>query len=148
MAAFMLESLVLRGVAVVSTGSLGYLRLGRGVAANGPSTAIDTPWQPLPGTRPDNFSPSGGAPNVVDTTKGASPGAGRSRRHAGSPCCRETARTTITATHAWRLSGGQARAAAAKNQALQAGFVASADEVGVMRAILAAPLTGREERSR
>ena len=137
MAAFMLESLVLRGVAV-RLGALGYLRLGRGGEMAGQAPEIIPSGQPLPNT------PS---PSVVDSTKGDCPGAGRSRRQAGFFCCRDTARTT-TATPAWRLLGGPAPAAAAKRQASMAGFTASVVEVGAMAEILAAPLTQRQQGSR
>jgi hypothetical protein len=92
MAISMLQSLVLRGVAV-RLGAPGYLRLGRGVQANGQVPGIPNSLQPLPGKRPD-------APDVVEATKGASPGAGRSRRHAASPCRGKTAITP--AAHSWR----------------------------------------------
>jgi hypothetical protein len=92
MAAFMLQSLVLRGS--VRQDVLGYLRLGRGKPASGQVPGIANSWQPLPGTRPTNPKE---APSVVDTTKGACPGAGRSRRHAGSPCCRLAARIILAA---------------------------------------------------
>jgi len=147
MATFMLESLVLRGVAV-RLGTLGYLRLGRRMEASEQIPGIIDSMQPLPGTRPNQDpNPNGEAPNVVDTTKGASPGAGRSRRHTGSPCCLGTARTT-TATRWWRLSGGLAPMAAAKARALFAGFVAPVGEVSAFGEISAAPTTGRQERSR
>jgi hypothetical protein len=135
MAAFMLESLVLHGSARL--GVLGYLRLGRSVVAAQIPGVVST--QPLPGKRPDNPNPNG----ALDATKGSSPGAGRSRRHAGS-LCQGTA--TLTATR-WWLSGGQARAAAAKHQALWAGFVASANEVRSV-GIFAAHARGRQEGSR
>jgi hypothetical protein len=144
MAAFMLQSLVLRGS--VRLGGPGYLRLGRSMQASGQVPGIITSRQLLPGKRSDNPSPNGGAPNVVDATKGASPGAGRSRRHAGSPRCLGTARTI--ATRWWPLTGGSARAAAAKDQALFACFAASAVEVGSLAEILATSLMGRQERSR
>jgi hypothetical protein len=145
MAICMLQSLVLRGS--VRTGAMGYLRLDGSVLADGQLSGIVVSGHSLPGTRPGNPVPNGGATDVVDATKGACPGAGRSRRHAGSPCC-QAAATTRTATFAWRPFGGQASAAAAKDQAFLAGFVASAGEVSPVRQMVAAPVRGIEDRSR
>lgn len=146
MAAFMLESLVLRGS--VRLDVLGYLRLASVVASRQAPEVINSS-QPLPGTRPTGPKPNGRGADVVDTTQGTRPGAGRSRRHAGTPCCQGTARITAAITSPWwRHSGGQAPAAAAKRQALFAGFVASVVEGSPVRGISAAPIMGRGERSR
>jgi hypothetical protein len=139
MAACMLRNLVLRGS--VREDVLGYPRLGS-VQANGPIPAAVNSLQPLPGKRPDNPT---GAIDVVDATKGRCPGAGRSRRHAGSPCCLGTA-TTTTATFTWRHSGGLAPAAAANRNL--SGLVAPASEVGLVRGKVAASTMRRAERSR
>jgi hypothetical protein len=115
MAILMLRSLVLRGS--VRQDALGYLRLGRGVEAGGEVPGIINSRQPLPGKRPAKAS--GQVPNVVvDTTQGTCPGAGRSRRFAGSSLCQGFALST--ATRWWHPTMG----------------------------IAAARLTGREERSR
>jgi len=145
MAAFMLESLVLRGS--VRVDALGYLRLGS-VEASRPTSEIINSRQPLPGTRPTGPKPNGRNADVVDTTQGTRPGAGRSRRHAGTPCCQGTARTTTATSTWWRHSGGLAPTAAAKRLALFAGFVASVVEGSLVRGILATPLMGMGERSR
>jgi hypothetical protein len=99
----MLRNLVLRGS--VREDVLGYPRLGS-VRANG-TPAVNS-LQPLPGKRPDNPT---GAIDVVDATKGACPGAGRSRRHAGSPCCAETATTTTAFTWRGELAASTVRRA-------------------------------------
>ncbi len=137
MAAFLPQSLVLRGS--VRVDGLGYPRLGRGVQASGQAPAIASSRLPLPGKRPDNPTR---AIDVVDATKGACPGAGRSRRHAGS-CCQGTAATT--AAFAWRHSGGLAPAAAANRT--PAGLVASVAEVSLVGKV-AVPGMRRVERSR
>ena len=141
MAAFTLESLVPRGS--VRQDVLGYPRLGSRVGANGRVPAVVRSMQPLPGQRPDKPT---GAAIVVNPTKGASPGAGRSRCQAGL-LCRLTTATTATATAGWRHKGGLAPAAAANDPA-SAGLVAPASEVGSVRGGFAAMPRQSRDRSR
>jgi len=139
MAAFLLQNLVLRGS--VRVDALGYPRLGSSGLASGQTSTVNS-LQPMPGKRPDNPTR---AIDVVDATKGTCPGAGRSRRHAGSPCCQGTARST-TAMFSWRHQGGLARAAAANRT--RSGLVASVSEAALVRGKLPAPSIRRAERSR
>lgn len=136
---FTLESLVLRGC--VRKGELSVL--GFGLKA-GPHNPGDTnSMRPsLPAVRrPD--------PDPVDAlvgypTKSICSGAGRSRRHAGSPR-REIATSAILW---WRQMGGSARAAAAKARELLAAIVAPAGETTQRLAILPVTQGGTKAPSR
>jgi hypothetical protein len=126
MFAFTLESLVLRGV--VRTGELAVSRLGFGATATrSPEDAnsVLPPARTGPDTDPLN-------PDVGYPTKGFSPRAGRSCRHAGSSIRQEIA----TASKLWRQTGGTASAAAAITGALPARLVASVVEVSPRLAVL------------
>jgi hypothetical protein len=141
MFAFMLESLVLRGV--VRKGELAVLRLGFGVKA-GPQVPGDVnsmlQTQPdMRGVDPHPTVPAGNYPNQSIRS-----GAGRSRRHAGSSLRREIA---SFAACWWQKLGGTATAAAAKARALPALFATTAGEITSL-AILPISPGGASERSR
>jgi hypothetical protein len=138
MFAFMLESLVLRGV--VRTGELGVTRLGFGVKAEPQvSTSVHS-------SRPDMRRPDPN-PAVLDgnyPNQSIRSGAGRSRRHAG-PSRREIA--TFAAAW-WQKLGGTATAAAAQVRALCADLTASAGEGTTRLAILSVSPGGASEGCR
>jgi hypothetical protein len=124
MAALILESLVLRGVAVLRDEPAVGLRLGASVKANPHAPGVGNSMRhPRPGYwRPDT---PGQDTDVAFATSGILPGAGRSRRSSGS--VGGTLRTAWGTTR-WCPAGGGRAAAAAKLQAIPAGFVAPAIE--------------------
>jgi hypothetical protein len=126
MFAFTLESLVLRGV--VRKGELAVSRLGFGAKATGHPVGVKSVLPPArTGPDSDPLNPDVGYP-----TKGFSPRAGRSCRHAGSSTRQEIA----SASQLWCQTGGTASAAAAIAGALSARFVASVVEVSPRFAVL------------
>jgi len=131
MFAFTLETLVLRGV--VRTDELGVLRL-FGVQALAGNPGAANPVLPPARTGPDTTPVVGNYP-----TKGSSPRAGRSCRHAGSSVRQAIAKAAAS----WRRQlGGTAHAAAAIAQALMAGVVASVVEGGPRLAVLSLGMRG------
>jgi hypothetical protein len=134
MIAFTLETLVLR---VVRTDVLGVLRLvGVETTAGlpGNATSVLPPARTGPDSDPD-------APDKVGyPTKGASPRAGRSCRHAGSSSRQQIVRI---AAMTWRRLGGMARAAAATARAFSASVVASVSEGDLRLAVLSLGKRGR-----
>jgi hypothetical protein len=126
MVTLILESLVLRGVAVLRDELAVGLRLGTSVVANPQSPRVGNSMRhPRPGYRlPD--APAKDA-NVANAMSGVLPGAGRSRRSSGS--ARGTLRTVCGTTRWCPAAGGTAPAAAPKHQAIPAGFAAPAGEV-------------------
>jgi len=118
MAVLLLDSLVLRGVSVLSDGKTVGLRLGFGSAAVSQAPGIASVPHPLPGRQ--DFYPPADNPDRVATSHvdGAMSGAGRSRRRAGSPSCRSWASN----------ARGPKQAAAANWFPKRTGFVASVRE--------------------
>lgn len=115
MAVKMLESLVLRGVAVLEGGRIVNLRLGTSAKAGlqTPVPVIPT-RHPVPGCRP-NPAPFGWPQDVDYPRQGAMPGAGRSRRHAGVPSPASALRAldaTCSTLAASRATDGGSRSAA------------------------------------
>jgi hypothetical protein len=90
MAAFMLESLVLRGVCVLRDEAVVGLRLGASAKANMHAPGIRNSRHPLPGGRKP-AGQTGSGPDVDYSTKGDMPGAGRSRRPFGARSLPEAA---------------------------------------------------------
>jgi len=127
MAAFMLESLVLRGSVLRDELAVG-LRLGTGAKANPQAPMVSKSPNPAPVWRTPNGQPGVG-PEVDYPTSGVTPGAGRSRRQLGSRVLPGTARTTRwSSTRCWPTRGGSTSAIAANCWAISAGFVALASE--------------------
>jgi len=128
MAALVLESLVLRDVAVLVDVLAVDLRLGISAAYTQAQAKCNSLRHPLSSWQPAN--PVGNEPDVGDTTSGTMPGAGRSRRSSGHSV--GSGRTAGSIGGTLRFTripmGDQAKAAAANLLALQAGFVAFAGE--------------------
>jgi len=149
MAAFILDSLVLRGSAVLSDVLAVELRRGTSVKAERQALGIsNSKRHPNPNpNQGSNAGPGGyglhgyrpfGQAGHPDSdlpsgiTSGVMPGAGRSLRLFGWLPCWSTARTTSW----WPTAGGSAMAAGAKREAKQPIFAATAGEIPVGLAIL------------
>jgi hypothetical protein len=132
MAAFMLESLVLRGVLVLRDELAVGLRLDTGVEVNPQTPGIrNSRRHPAPNCRKPDMQPAAG-PDVGYPTSGVKPGAGRSRRQLGSPMRPGAARTTRR-TALWRTTfGGQTSTVVSSSRAISAGLVASVSEETIL----------------
>jgi len=129
MVAFMLESLVLRGVAVLRGELSVGLRLGTSAEANMRSSGVrNSRRHPSPGCRKPDLQPTVG-PDVDYSTKGVTPGAGRSRRQFGARLLSGAARTTCRLATSWLPTfGGSTSVVAATRRAIPAGLAAAASE--------------------
>jgi hypothetical protein len=103
MVAFMLESLVLRGVLVVGDELAVGLRLGTGTKANPRTRAIRNSTQAAPGCRKPDMQ-AVAEPDEGYSSSGVKPGAGRSRRLLASRILVGAARTSESLRLAARQS--------------------------------------------
>jgi hypothetical protein len=124
-----LESLVPHGVSVRKGGVALALRLGTSVKAGPQAPEVRTSLRPRWCGR-QAFAPAGGPADVGNPgVDGVTPGAGRSRRLAGVPSRRSTARTAGRAIPlGWPLTHGGQAAAAKDSRRMTAWPVASVGE--------------------
>jgi len=138
MAAFMLESLVLRGVTVLRDELAVGLRSGTGEKANMHAPGIrNSKRHPSPGCRLPDLQPVVG-PVVDYSTPGVTPGAGRSRRQFGAHVLPGGTRTPGRLTTEQPTFGGTPSAIAAMRSAIPAGLAALASEARLL------PLAARQ----
>jgi len=132
MAAFMLESLVLRGVLVLRDELAVGLRLGTGLKVDPRTPGIrNSRRHPAPSCRQPDTQPAAG-PEVGYPTSGAMPGAGRSRRQLGSPMLPGAARITRRTALSRTTFGGTTSTVATSCRAISPDLVASVSEETIL----------------